>query len=156
MVEHVRQTGKWLLCLPGTDALDPEFTALSTAGVPVAHEAFAYLQFGGAGNYEHLLRFLADHLLAAGFGFDAPAEQPRHGIYHPDLPAGASLAELRARHEPAQPTIGVLFYRSHLQSGNTDFVDALVREVEARGANALPVFTYSLKDRTGEQSCPMR
>ena len=59
--------------MPGTDALDPELTALSTVGVPVAHEAFAYLQFGGEANYEHLLRFLADHLLAGGFGFDPPS-----------------------------------------------------------------------------------
>ena len=79
--QHVRQTDKWLICLPGTDALDPELTALSTAGVPVAHEAFAYFQFGGVTNYEQLLRFLADHLLAGGFGFDLPAPQPRHGIY---------------------------------------------------------------------------
>ena len=77
-------SGAWLLCVPGTDALDPELTALSNAGVPVAHEVFAYLQFGGAANYEQMLRFLADHLLAGGFGFDAPAEQPRHGVYRPE------------------------------------------------------------------------
>ncbi|HEY0581067.1 MAG TPA: cobaltochelatase subunit CobN, partial [Chloroflexota bacterium] len=152
--EHVRQTGKWLLCLPGTDALDPELTALGTVGVPVAHEALAYLQFGGVANYEHLLRFLADHLLAAGFGFDRPIEQPRHGVYHPDLPAGATLADLRARHAVDRPTVGLLFYRSHLLSGNTDFVDAMVREIERRGANALPVYAYSLKDGASDDSLP--
>jgi len=146
ILEHVRQTSKWLMCLPGTDALDPELTALGTTGVPVAHEALAYLQLGGVDNYEQLLRFLADHLLAAGFGFDPPVEQPRYGIYHPQLPLGASLEQLRARHDPEHPTFGVLFYRSHLLSGNTDFVDALVHEIEACGANALPVYAYSLKD----------
>ncbi|HYW89230.1 MAG TPA: cobaltochelatase subunit CobN, partial [Chloroflexota bacterium] len=134
IVEHVRQTDKWLICLPGTDALDPELTALSTAGVPVAHEAFAYLQFGGVTNYEQLLRFLADHLLAGGFGFDPPASQPRHGIYR-ESPS-----------DPSRPTIGVLFYRSHLLSGNTAFVDALIDQIEAQGANARAVYAYSLKD----------
>src|SRR5581483_5983846 len=43
LVEDARARDTWLLCLPGTDALDPELTALSTAGVPVAHEALAYL-----------------------------------------------------------------------------------------------------------------
>jgi cobaltochelatase CobN len=152
--EHVRQTSKWLLVLPGTDALDPELTALSTTGVPVAHEAFAYLQFGGVGNYEHLLRFLADHLLAGGFGFEPPAPQPRHGVYHPRLESGAGLAQLKARHDPAQPTIGVLFYRSHLLSGNTAFIDAIVDEVESHGANALPVFAYSLKETTSDDGLP--
>jgi cobaltochelatase CobN len=154
IVDHVQQTGKWLLCLPGTDALDPELTALSTAGVPVAHEAFAYLQFGGVSNYEHLLRFLTDHLLAGGFGFDAPSVQPRHGVYHPQLPPGAGLSELRARHDQAQPTVGVLFYRSHLLSGNTAFIDALIAEIEARGANALPVFAYSLKEGSTADDLP--
>ncbi|HEY1291705.1 MAG TPA: cobaltochelatase subunit CobN, partial [Chloroflexota bacterium] len=140
--EHVRQTEKWLICLPGTDALDPELTAMSTAGVPVAHEAFAYLQFGGVSNYEQLLRFLADHLLAGGFGFDPPAPQPRHGVYR------------RGGNDLGRPTIGVLFYRSHLLSGNTTFVDALLEEIEAQGANALAVYAYSLKDASTPGELP--
>jgi len=152
IVDYVQQTDAWLLCVPGTDALDPELTAMSTAGVPVAHEALAYLQFGGESNYEHLLRFLADHLLACGFGFDRPVEQPRHGVYHPELGGQCSVADLLARHDPQRPTLGILFYRSHLLGGNTGFVDAVVREIEGLGANALPVFAYSLKDgaATGE------
>jgi cobaltochelatase CobN len=135
----------WLACLPGTDTLDPELTALSNVGVPVAHELGAYLQCGGVRNYEHALRFLADHLLAGGFGYDPPAPQPRHGAYHPDL-AGADVASLLARWDPAKPSMGLLFYRSHLLSGNTAFVDAIVRQAEAAGLNILPVFAYSLKD----------
>ena len=154
IVEYADRTGAWLLCVPGTDAIDPELTALSSAGVPVTHEAFAYLQFGGEANYEQLLRFLADHLLAGGFGFDPPAEQPRHGVYHPDLGGHCSTEQLLARHDPAAPTLGVLFYRSHLLGGNTEFVDALVRDIEARGANALPVFAYSLKDSETDADLP--
>ncbi|HYY88606.1 MAG TPA: cobaltochelatase subunit CobN, partial [Chloroflexota bacterium] len=161
VVEYAQRTGAWLLCLPGTDALDPDLTALSTAGVPVAHEALAYLQCGGVANYEHLLRFLADHLLAGGFGFDPPAEQPRHGVYHASVMPSpfSSLRAGSAKHLIAQrdpstspqddsgPTVGIVFYRSHLLSGNTDFVDAVVKEIEARGARALAVYAYSLKDQ---------
>lgn len=145
--------GTWLLALPGPNALDPELTALCTVGVPVAHEAFAYLQFGGLPNHEHLLRFLADHLLATGFGYDAPAPQPRHGIYRPAGAGGdtqgqgdETLDSWRTRQDLARPTVGVLFYRSHMLSGNTDFVDALVRAGEQAGMNVLPVYAYSLKD----------
>src|SRR5579885_576427 len=142
---HAREHDQWLICLPGTDALDPELTASSNVGVPVTHEALAYLQLGGLKNYEHLLRFLSDHLLATGFGYDPPEPQPRHGIYHPDVPEG-TLEAWRRRADPTRPTIGILFYRAHLLSGNLDFVDALVRAGEARGANMLPVYAYSLKD----------
>jgi cobaltochelatase CobN len=135
----------WLLALPGTDVLDPELTAISNAGVPVLHELFAYLQYGGPANVEHALRFLADHLLTTGFDYDPPAEQPRHGVYHPDVPEG-TLEAWRARHDLARPTVGLLFYRVHLLAGNTAFVDALVRAGEAAGLNVLPVYTYSLRD----------
>ncbi len=154
VVEYARATDTWLLCLPGTDALDPELTASSNVGVPVLHEALAYLQLGGLKNYEHFFRFLSDHLLATGFGYDPPEPQPRHGIYHPDLPLATREAWLE-RADPRRPTIGVLFYRAHLLSGNTDFVDALVRVGEARGANVLPVYAYSLKDfPEGEDPAP--
>lgn len=145
VIDHVQRHDQWLVCLPGTDVLDPELTAVSNVGVPVTHEAFAYLQLGGLKNYEHLLRFLSDHLLTTGFGYDPPEPQPRHGIYHPDVPEG-TLEAWRRRADPARSTLGILFYRAHLLSGNTDFIDALVRAGEARGANVLPVYVYSLKD----------
>ncbi|HKC75363.1 MAG TPA: cobaltochelatase subunit CobN, partial [Chloroflexota bacterium] len=142
---HARREGTWTLLLPGTDTLDVELAALSSVAVPVAHEAAAYLQMGGPANYAHLVYFLCDHLLATGFGFDAPTPQPRHGVYHPDLP-GTTLDDLLSRHQPDRPTLGILFYRAHLLSGNTAAIDALVRVAEAAGANVLPVFAHSLKD----------
>lgn len=139
----------FLLCVPGTDELDPELTALSNAAVPTLHELFAYLQLGGPHNYEHALRFLSDHLLTTGFGYDAPAPAPRFGVYHPDVP-DATLAAVRERHDRTAPTIGILFYRAHQLSGNTAFVDALIREIEQQGANALPVFTAASKEAADE------
>jgi cobaltochelatase CobN len=153
-VTYARENGAWLVCLPGTDNLDPELTAASTVGVPVTHEVYAYLQLGGLKNYEHALRFLSDHLLMTGFGYDPPVLQPRHGIYHPKVPEG-TLAAWEQCADPARPTIGILFYRSHLLSGNLDFVDALVRAGEERGANVLPVYAYSLKEYPeGEETTP--
>jgi len=145
LATHARREGTWTLLLPGTETLDVELAALSSVAIPVAHQAAAYLQMGGPSNAAHLLRFLADHLLTTGFGFDAPAPQPRHGVYHPDAP-NATLDELLARHRPDRPTVGVLFYRAHLLAGNTDPIDALVRACEKAEANVLPVFAQSLKE----------
>ncbi|GAC1500126.1 MAG: cobaltochelatase subunit CobN [Ktedonobacteraceae bacterium] len=145
LVAWAQQEEKWLVCLPGTDALDPELMASSAVGVPVAHEVLAYLQSGGVQNYEQCLRFLCDHLLTTGFGFDPPVPQPRHGVYYPGSP-GIRLAELRARQDKARATVGILFYRAHYLAGNTEFVDALIHAIEAQGANAIPVFANSLKE----------
>ena len=146
LAEAARGRGQHLIVVSGAGAPDPELTAASTVSPAVVHEAAAYLQAGGPDNLAQLLRFLADHLLLTGFGREPPAEQPQHGVYHPDLPRHATVADWQARCDPARPTVGVLFYRAHWMSGNLAFIDACVRALEARGANALPVFTASLKE----------
>jgi cobaltochelatase CobN len=152
--ETVRRSGGHFLAVSGTGNPDPELAAVSTAPPAVLHEATAYLQAGGAANFAHLLRFLSDHLLRSGFGYEPPRDQPRHGLYHPDLPPGSSLADWLARRDPSRPTVGLLFYRSHWMSGNLAFIDALVRDIERRGGDALPIFTSSLKETEGTSRWP--
>ncbi|HEX5270117.1 MAG TPA: cobaltochelatase subunit CobN, partial [Gemmataceae bacterium] len=146
LADAARTRGQHLIVVSGTGSPDPELTAASTVSPAVVHEATAYLQAGGPDNLAQLLRFLADHLLLTGFGYAPPAAEPQHGVYHPDLPRGATLADWRTRRDPTRPAVGLLFYRSHWMSGNLAFIDACVRELESRGADALPVFTASLKD----------
>jgi len=146
LADTVGRSGGHFLAISGTGNPDPELAAVSTVPPAVLHEATAYLQAGGAGNFAHLLRFLSDHLLRTGFGYEPPRELPRHGLYHPDLPPGASLADWLARRDPSRPAVGLLFYRSHWMSGNLAFIDALVRDIERRGGDALPIFTSSLKE----------
>jgi cobaltochelatase CobN len=145
LVKQAETRGKHLIVVSGTGDLNPELTAASTVPPVVVHEAMAYLQAGGQSNMEHLLRFLADHLLMTGFSYDAPTEEPDHGIYHPSLPVRAGISDWYAHRKTDAPTVGILFYRSHWMSGNLDFIDALVEAVELKGANALPIFTSSLR-----------
>lgn len=145
LVRLVEQHEQWLIAIPGTDDLDPELTAYSNVGVPIAHEFKAYLQYSGVDNYLQALYFLADHLLTTGYGYQPPLEQPRVGVYHPSAP-NHTIEEWLATADRARPTFGVLFYRSYLLTGNTAFIDALIGAGEAAGANILPVFAYSLKD----------
>ena len=125
-----------LLAFGGEAEPDAELAAASTAPAGAVTEAFEYLRHGGVANMANLLRFVADTLLYAGFGFEPPAGLPAVGLYRP---------ELGARHLPDRPVVGVVFYRAHWMSGNTGFVDTLVDALEAAGANPLPVFCYSLR-----------
>jgi len=154
LAETVRRGGGHFLALSGTGNPDPELAAVSTVPPAILHEAMAYFQAGGAANFAHMLCFLSDHLLRTGFGYEPPRERPRHGLYHPDLPPGARLADWLARHDPSRPAVGLLFYRSHWISGNLAFIDALVRDIERRGGDALPVFTSSLKETEGASRWP--
>ncbi|MCU1676222.1 MAG: cobaltochelatase [Frankiales bacterium] len=122
-----------LVALGGEATLDAELTGLSTAPAGVVTEAAAYLREGGVQNAAQLVRFLSDALLVTGHGFEPPMSLPQYGV-HRALPVDAS-----------RPTVGVVFYRAHALSGNTGFVDTLCDAIEARGANALPVFVPSLR-----------
>jgi cobaltochelatase CobN len=134
-----------LLAFGGEAEPDAELTALSTAPGGVVAEAFEYLRHGGVRNTANLLRFLADTLLLEGFGFDAPASVPEKGVYHPALGEVANVEDLLALHDPARPTVGIVFYRAHLLGGNTAFIDDLVGALQEAGMNALPVYCYSLR-----------
>jgi cobaltochelatase CobN len=112
---------------------DAELAAASTVPADVVARAFEYLARGGLANLEHLLRFVADRLLGSAFGFAPPEDVPAWQIWgEPVL-------------DPARPTVGVVFYRAHVLSGNTQFVDDLCAALREKGANTLPVFCYSLR-----------
>jgi len=122
-----------LLAFGGESAVDAEMTELSTVASGTVAQAFAYLAHGGLDNLEHLLRFVADTVLMYGFGSDPPIAVPSFGVF------GDRTSD------PDRPTIGIIFYRAHVLSGNTSFVTDLAAEIEARGANARSVYCYSLR-----------
>ncbi len=154
LVRRAKSKGQHLIVLSGTGELNPEFAAVSTVSPAVLHEAQAYLEASGHSNLVSLLHFLSDHLLMTGFGYEAPVMLPDHGIYHPDLPENASMQDWVKRQQPAYPTVGLTFYRAHWISGNTAFVDSLVRALEDKGLNVLPVYTASLKAIDPETGWP--
>ncbi|QJY47595.1 cobaltochelatase subunit CobN [Pseudonocardia broussonetiae] len=132
-VDALVASGRPVVLLGGEAAPDAELMAASTVPAGVASEALAYLAAGGTANLRELHRFLSDTVLLTGEGFAAPAPTPEFGVLG-DRP-----------HDPERPTVGVVFYRAHALSGNTAFVETLCEQVEARGANALPVFCGSLR-----------
>ncbi|MGE3660669.1 MAG: cobaltochelatase subunit CobN [Pseudonocardia sp.] len=137
-VDALVASGLPVVLLGGEASPDAELMGLSTVPAGVASEALAYLAAGGLDNLRELHRFLTDTLLLTGTGFDPPVPAPDFGVHGPRL------------QDPARPTVGVVFYRAHALSGNTAFVDALCDAVEARGANALPVFCATLRGAPDE------
>ncbi|OEU10228.1 cobalamin biosynthesis protein [Fragilariopsis cylindrus CCMP1102] len=138
--------------IPGS--FEPDLTAMCTVSAGTINEVMRYFNADGcAQNFANMLRFLADHLLKYGFGYDVPMAQPNHGLYHPrftgsndrEVETISYLKKIREQH-PHKPTVAVLFYRCHFLSGNTAFVDALLDEIEALDANAIGIFTESLRE----------
>jgi cobaltochelatase CobN len=136
LVQAATERRQSLLVVSGTGEPNPEFDVVSNVSPAILRETLAYLQAGGAENLAQWLRFLSDHLLLSGHGFEAPVELPEHGVYERSTP---SLAP------PDAPVVGIAFYRAHRLGGNLRFIDALVEALERRGLRALPVYTSSLR-----------
>ncbi|ELZ11679.1 Cobaltochelatase [Halovivax asiaticus JCM 14624] len=110
-----------------------------------------YLERGGTVNVEQCCRYLAATYGEYDGPWDAPVELPTEGVYHPDHP-GIGYDALLETHDPGQPTVGIWFYESHWTHANTRYVDALVRALEARGANVLPAFCNPATDEEGQEN----
>jgi cobaltochelatase CobN len=144
--ERCEAQGIALLALGGEAEPDAEMTGLSLAPAGAVAQAGEYLRHGDVDNVEQLLRFLADTFLLEGHGFEPPHEVADLGVYVPgvgDVPLERAL-ELNTS-DPTRPTVGFCFYRSHRLTGNTAFVDAICAAIEAAGANALAVWSYTLR-----------
>ena len=142
--ERCSEQGIALLALGGEAEPDAEMTGLSLAPAGAVAQAGEYLRHGDVENVEQLLRFLADTFLLEGFGFEAPHEVADLGVYLPEV-GDVELEQALARHDAARPTVGLCFYRSHRLTGNTAFVDALCAAIEEAGANAVAVWSYTLR-----------
>jgi len=159
-VERLADAGVPLVVNSTGDAYAVEDTTVSEAD---RDRVWEYLERGGTVNLANCCRFLAatyggadadssgDAADAGYADYDDPVALPTEGVYHPDHP-GAGYEELRATHDPDDPTIGVWFYESHWTHANTRYVDGLVRALEAQGANVLPAFCNPAADEAGQEN----
>ena len=129
-----------VVAVGGEATPDADLAALSTAPAGVVAEAHRYLTAGGPVNTEQLLRFVSDTTLLTGFGFDPPLELPRTGVWEQ-----AGIGHPDRDRSPERPLVAVLFYRAHLVAGNTTYIADLCDAIDAAGADALAIYTYSLR-----------
>ncbi|GIE84481.1 cobaltochelatase subunit CobN [Actinoplanes regularis] len=133
-----------VVVLGGEMAPDADLMKLSTVPAGIAADAHTYLAQGGAENLSALHDFLSDTVLLTGNGFAPAVESPQWGIL--PRPAGPG----------GEATVAVLYYRAHHMAGNTAFVEALCRAIEAKGARPLPIFTASLRTAPPELLAELR
>ncbi|GAA0454633.1 cobaltochelatase CobN [Paractinoplanes deccanensis] len=132
-----------VVVLGGEQAPDAELMKLSTVPAGVAAEAHTYLAQGGPANLAAVHDFLSDTVLLTGNGF-APAQ------------AAPDWGPLPYETTATGPVVAVLYYRAHHMAGNTAFVEALCRAVEAKGGRPLPLFTSSLRTAPEELLAELR
>ena len=148
LVSLCHERGIPLIACPGHQEWDEDLVTACSVPVAELETTFSYLMRGGIDNFRNLFLFLSDTYLGSEFGHEAPEPVPWEGLYHPDAsPEETASVEayIAARFQSGQPSVGLLFYRAHWMSGNLQFVDDLIRCLEGKGVNVLPVYSYSLE-----------
>jgi cobaltochelatase CobN len=125
-----------------------DYNKYSTVEAEDRQKIFFYLNYGGKKNFENLMYFLASRFTGADFNFESPAKPVWEGIYHPDfndrIPTLTEYLEKKVK--PDRVTVGLWFHQSHWQGANLSFIDYTIREIEAQGANVLPMFFSGTKN----------
>ena len=113
--------------------------------------ARAFWAHSGPANQLGLMKLALDLAGVPGLSVPEPERSLDFGYYYPDGEDGrvfASWTELeswlraRGKLRPGAPRVAVGFYRAAYYGGDTDVVDAVIAEIERRGANAVPLFGY--------------
>ena len=138
---HIQPTGGDEDSVAAARAHSPDF------GTPVWDDMNRYLLHGGHMNFSQLLVYLYNCLFNENEVCQPAIALPHEGIYHPDLPGIPDLADYLAQKvDRTKPTVGLWFYQVYWLNNNLAFIDAIIRSVEAQGANVIPVFHHRYKD----------
>jgi cobaltochelatase CobN len=122
-------------------------------------KARLYWQHMGASNQVALMKYALAQAGVRNLSIPQPQPSLDHGYYYPTT-AGrnsppydggqvfATWDELVAwkqrngKLRPGAPRIGVGFYKASYYGGETELIDAVIAEIERRGAEAMPIFGY--------------
>lgn len=145
-----KRKGQQLAMFSGDLQEDEDLLARGTVPRAVSRQLWQYMRSGGAGNAMQFLRAVAFHGLGHGEAPLPPRSLPQVALHVPrGMDAAHTVAgidDLRAGWHAGAPVVALVFYRSHLLSGNTAAFDALAAALSAQGLNPLPVALDSLKD----------
>ncbi|ETR71426.1 MAG: hypothetical protein OMM_02490 [Candidatus Magnetoglobus multicellularis str. Araruama] len=106
-----------------------------------------YLTFGGFINYFNMLLYLSNVLAQENFSCKPPCKLPHEGIYCPDTTDIPFLDHyIKTQIDPNKLTVGLWFNQAYWLNNNLAHIDELIRMIEKKGANVLPVFHLRYKD----------
>jgi len=142
------QPDRQLVIVPGDDSPDQELSMVSSVSPEQAHRVWRYLREGGVTNARQLLNFIAGEYLGGDYEWGEPQSLPPCLMYMPGQShvGESTLTEWQQRWNHNNPVCLLLFYRSHLQSANTQMFDGLISTLEQQDINPLPIALTSLKD----------
>ena len=133
-----------LIVVAGDDQMDAELTATSTAQQGDCLRCWHYLRQAGQRNTKNFFAWLASQFFHLDTQWEQPRQLPKEWIYHPQIEQ-AGLVDWQTQWQDHQAVAVLLIYRSHIQSGNTQAFDQLLKILQQHRLNPLPIVISSLK-----------
>ncbi|MDY0073280.1 MAG: cobaltochelatase subunit CobN [Thauera sp.] len=143
--ELCRARGIALLMFSGDNSEDLNLLQKSTVPAEHCRELWRYLRAGGPANARAFHDYIAHHFFGLELALAPVRSLPPVAIYHPAHEL-ATVADWQQDWQETAPCVIVLFYRAHLQAGNTAVFARLCERLRAHGLNPLPLALMSLKD----------
>ncbi len=119
-------------------------------GALLDQRAQSYWQNAGASNQLGLLKLAARKAGVEGLDLPEPELSLDFGFYYPDADGGRVFADWdafddfrRSKAAPVDgPRVAISFFKASYYTGDMGLIDALIAEIERRGAVAVPTFGY--------------
>jgi cobaltochelatase CobN len=136
-----------LVIVPGDDQPDPELASISNCDIETGHAIWRYLREGGKENSRNLFLFIGNKIfgLKSRLNVIPPARSLPFCMIYGKGDTRPTLQQWHNDKDSSRPVALLLFYRSHVQSGNTDAFDDFITILEEI-FNVLAVATLSLKN----------
>ncbi len=135
-----RERGQWLAMFSGDAGEDLQLLLRSTAAQDDCRHLWRCLREGGRENAQGFFSLIGHAAFGLGARPALPVPLPSAVRYVPQAAARPAVWQLGA------PVALLLFYRAHLQAGNTAVFDAMLVALADVGLNALALAVDSLKN----------
>jgi len=110
-----------------------------------------YMINSGHLNCKNMLIYLYNIIFNDTKPCSKPAKLIQEGIYHPDFPEPLDKKTyFRQKIDRNKVTVGLWFYQTYWLCNNLKYIDGIIREIEKKGANVIPVFHLRYKDKIRE------
>ncbi|MBL8445220.1 MAG: cobaltochelatase subunit CobN, partial [Zoogloeaceae bacterium] len=140
-----RARGIALAMFSGDSSEDLNLLMKGTVDIDFARTLWRYLREGGPANARNFYRCLGRQFFGRADAPEPPRALPSVTVFHPRHDLG-SVDAWHADWQAGAPCVLLLFYRAHLQAGNTAAFAHLCETLRTRGMNPLPLALTSLKD----------
>ncbi|AZV57224.1 cobaltochelatase subunit CobN [Clostridium sp. AWRP] len=131
------------------NASDSILWSLSNVNMKVVAKCQTYIVYGGTENFTRMIYYVCSKVLGLNLKYKEPLKLPWEGIYHPDAKRFfPNLDDYFKWYYKVKgvPTIGMIISRVNWVNNNINTENRIIRFLEEKGYNVIPVFCYSLKD----------